>query len=106
MQLSHLWDEINIEKMNILRSLLAQKGTDAYHLLRGAIRNLQRHTASSKPVLLTKWNKLMGLDASLWLSSLWQWMSEHDQIIDTKMRVLVQDGDECIMDRYQNYVMS
>ena len=29
-----------------------------------------------------------------------------DQIIDTKMRVLVQDGDVCIKDKYHSYVMN
>ena len=61
MQFPHIWDEINIEKMNILRSTLSQTGTDAHCIMRGAIYNMQKLTGSANPVLMTKWNKLLGL---------------------------------------------
>ena len=70
MQFPHLWDEINIEKMNIVRSTLSQTETDAGRIMRGAIYNLQKLTGSAKPVLKTKWNKLMGLDTALWREQL------------------------------------
>ena len=86
--------------MNIVRSTLSQTETDAGRIMRGAIYNLQKLTGSARPVLKTKWNKLMGLDTTLWLTSLWQWMSDHDQILDTKTIIRTPRRDVCIMDEY------
>ena len=102
MSVPHLWDETNLEKCLILQTSLMDETLDIYNVMQGGILRLRQKYCSTYIPLTTPWNGLVELDEASWMTSLWEWMTEHDLTISVPLfpPARLFEDDICVMDHF------
>ena len=76
--------------------------------MQGGILRLRQNCCSTCIPLATPWNGLVQLDEASWMSSLWEWMTEHDLTISVPLTPPAHpfEDDICVIDQFVAYQLS
>ena len=107
-EVPHLWDETNKEKMIVFLNLLSKTKKDVYPIVVGAIHRLQKWNGLSPRFLCSAKIKLIRQDDNAWLASLWAYNACHNLAVgipDIPAMQELEEGDDFIMDLYVDYII-